>query len=190
MKFSPYSIKNQEFNKTVRGYDKEEVRAFLEKLSDEVESLQAENESLNKKVEELNQQIKEFRRIEKNLQNTLLNATESSTKAVESAKKQTALLIKEAELKSTQIVEKAKEEADYIRESVLKLREEKRLLLAKLKSMIETQAQLLEMDIIPIPIEEKEDEKLAVKESIELPVTKIKEEKTDLDIDNIVEKLL
>ncbi len=189
MKFSPYNIKNQEFNKTVRGYDREEVRAFLEKLSDEVEGLQAENETLNKKVDELNQQIKEFRKIEKNLQSTLLNATESSTKAVESAKKQTALIMKEAELKSTQILEKAKEEANYIRESVLKLREEKRLLLAKLKSMIETQAHLLEMDIIPIPLKEREEEIVEIKNQ-EIPKPIIKEVKSNLDIENIVEKLL
>ena len=37
MKFTPFSIKNQEFSRAVRGYDKEEVRAYLEKLSDEVE---------------------------------------------------------------------------------------------------------------------------------------------------------
>jgi len=38
MKFSPMNIKAQEFTKTMRGYDVEEVRAFLEKLSNEMEN--------------------------------------------------------------------------------------------------------------------------------------------------------
>ncbi|KAB2842088.1 MAG: DivIVA domain-containing protein, partial [Melioribacteraceae bacterium] len=40
MKYTPFSIKNQEFNKSVRGFDKEEVHAFLEKLAEEFERLQ------------------------------------------------------------------------------------------------------------------------------------------------------
>ena len=45
MKFSPFSIKTQEFGKGVRGYDKDEVRAYLEKLSDEFELIQSQNTS-------------------------------------------------------------------------------------------------------------------------------------------------
>ncbi len=39
MKFSPLSIKKQDFSRSVRGFDKEEVQAFLEKLADEFEDL-------------------------------------------------------------------------------------------------------------------------------------------------------
>ncbi len=37
MRFTPFSIKAQEFNKSVRGYDKDEVRAYLDTLSNEFE---------------------------------------------------------------------------------------------------------------------------------------------------------
>jgi cell division initiation protein len=45
MKVSPISIKKQEFSKSLRGYDPEEVQAFLEKLADEFDDLQKENET-------------------------------------------------------------------------------------------------------------------------------------------------
>ena len=91
MKVSPLSIKKQEFNKSLRGYDKEEVQAYLEKLSDEFEMIQKENDSLKKELENANEKLAEFRKIEKNLQNTLLKAQESSSKSIESTKKQAGL---------------------------------------------------------------------------------------------------
>jgi cell division initiation protein len=183
MKFTPFGIKNQEFNKSVRGYDKDEVKAFLEKLSDEFERLQLENEKLKSEIERNEEQIKEFRRIEKNLQNAMLNATESTTKAMDSAKKQTALMIKEAELKAAQLIEKAKENANSIRDSVLKLREEKKLLVSRIKAMIDTQASLLEFNV-----ENIETKKGQKKEVIKEHVKKV--EQSDINVDDILEKLL
>lgn len=178
MKFSAFSIKNQEFNKAVRGFDKEEVKAFLEKLADEFESLASENEKLKKELLSQQDQLLNFKKIEKNLQNTLLNATESSSKAVESTKKQTALMIKEAELKGSQILEKAKEQANMVRDSVLKLREERNLLIARLKAMVETQSNILDYNLSEKAIEH-------VQRIEKTPVKQV-----DINVDEIVEKLL
>lgn len=182
MKFTPFGIKSQEFNRTVRGYDKDEVKAFLEKLSDEFEKLQSENEKLKEELERCEDQLKEYKKIEKNLQTALLNATENSSKAIESTKKQTALIIKEAELKAAQIIENAKENANKIRDSVLKLREEKKLLIARIKALIDSQAAALELDIqtIDTSVKKKEIENL----------TEEKNETPEINVDDILEKLL
>jgi cell division initiation protein len=178
MKFSPMSIKNQEFRKSVRGFDKEEVQAFLDKLSDEFENLQRENEQLKKELDTANIKLNEFRKIEKNLQNTLLRAQESSTKSLESTRKQSNLMVKEAEIKASQILEKARESANEIRNAVINLREEKDLVVARLKSIISSQAHLLEMKV-----ENAGDEKKPFKK-IESP------NKIDINIDEIVNKIL
>lgn len=179
MKFTPYNIKNQEFNKAVRGYDKDEVHAFLESLSLEFGSLLDENEKLKKQVEILEEQMHEFKKLEKTLQNTLVNAQESTSKAVESARKQNQLIIKEAEVKASQLIEKAKDEADKIREAVFKLREEKALLLAKLKAMIDTQTKVLDMT----------SEIIETKSSPQKSVDP-KSESQSIDVDDILEKLI
>ncbi len=178
MKVSPFSIKKQEFKKSLRGYDKEEVQAFLDKLADEFENVIKENDSLKKELEQATSRLSEFRKIEKNLQDTLLRAQESTTKSIESTKKQASLMIKEAEIKSSQILEKARENANEIRNAVINLREEKDLIVANLKAIINSQSRLLEMKV--------ED---AGEES---PVTKKIEQskKIDLDVDDIVNKLL
>jgi cell division initiation protein len=182
MKFTPFGIKNQEFNRTVRGYDRDEVRAFLERLSDEFEHLQNDNDKLKSELEKQEEQLKEFKRIEKNLQQAMLNQTESASRAIESAKKQTALLIKEGELKAVQLIEKAKESANSIRDSVLKLREERKLLLARIKALVESQSGLLEMNVQNIDTSPKKKE-IVKKETIQ-------EEQGEINVDEILEKLL
>ncbi|MGD1007059.1 MAG: DivIVA domain-containing protein [Ignavibacteriaceae bacterium] len=178
MKVSPLSIKKQEFNKTLRGYDKDEVQAFLDKLAGEFETLQKENDSLKKELEESTVKLTEFRRIEKNLQDTLLKAQESSSKSIESTKKQSGLMIKEAEIKVSQILEKARENANEIRNSVINLREEKNLIIANLKAIINSQAHLLEMKV------ETAGEEVIETGQIE------QAKKIDINVEEIVNKLL
>jgi len=178
MRLSPLIIKKQEFTKSLRGFDPEEVQAFLDKMASDVDLLLQENESLNEEVESLNQRVTEFQSIEKNLQDTLLKAQESSTKAIESSKKQTNLIIKEAEIKASQILENAKQEVNDIQNAVVNLREERDLIVAKLKSIVNSQAHLLESKV-----------KDAGDEPVQLNKTETKEN-VDIDVDDIVNKLL
>ncbi len=179
MKISPLNIKRQEFSKGIRGYDKEEVDAFLTKLADEFESLQRVNDSLTKELENAKEKLGEYRRIEKNLQDTLLKAQENSSKSIESTKKQATLMVKEAEVKASQILEKAREDANEIRTAVIHLRDERDLIVSKLKSIIHSQAQIVELKLGSG--EEEHDAEQFNFES---------KKKLDVDIDDIVNKLL
>ena len=178
MKISPMEIRQQEFTKKMRGYDPDEVQNFLESLAEEFDKLNVENEYLKTEVQSLAEQVNEFKKIEKNLQDTLLNAQENSAKSMEATKKQTNLMIREAELKAAQIIEKARESTNDIRNAVVNLREEKDLLIAKLKAMISSQTNLLEYKV-----ESAGDEKTSSK--------KIEESnKMDIDINDILNKIL
>ncbi len=178
MKLSPLLIKKQEFTKSLRGFDPEEVQAFLDKIASDVDSLIQENESFKGEVESLNERVAEFRSIEKNLQSTLLKAQESSSKAFESSKKQTNLMMKEAEIKASQMLENAKQEANDIRNAVVNLREERDLIIARLKSIINSQAHLLESKVKEAGDEQVQPRKIESQENV------------DIDVDDIVNKLL
>lgn len=180
MKVSPLSIKKQEFKKGLRGYDQEEVQAFLEKLADEFELLQKENETLKRELDNSNEKLDEFRKIEKNLQLTLLKAQESSSRSIESTKKQAGLIVKEAEIKASQILEKARENANEIRNAVIHLREEREMIISKLKAVVDTQSKLLDMRAAE-PAMPEAPKSAATKEEIK---------KLDIDVNDIVNKLL
>jgi cell division initiation protein len=178
MKLSSLLIKKQEFAKSMRGYDIDEVQTFLDKVASQMEDLISENEALEMEVQRLDEKVNEFQKIEKNLQDTLLQAQESSTRTLESTKKQTSLLIKEAEVKASQMVENARENANEIRNAVMTLREEKDLIIAKLKAIVSTQANLLESKVK----DAGEEKTKTVKPDLQ--------EKLDIDVDGIVDKLL
>jgi cell division initiation protein len=178
MKLSPLLIKKQEFSKSVRGFNPEEVQTFLDKLSSEVDSLLRENEELKMEVGELHEKVVEFQKIEKNLQDTLIKAQESTSKTLESAKKQTGLMIKEAEIKASQLIENARENANEIRNAVSTLKEEKDLIIARLRAIVNSQANLLEGKVKEAGEESSESKKQG------------SSEKVDVDVDDIVDKLL
>lgn len=177
MKFSPMNIKAQEFTKAMRGYDVEEVRAFLEKLSNEMEELIKENESVKKEIIELKDKVAEYKKIEKNLQDTLLNAQETSSKSLDLTKKQTSVMMKEAELKASQILENAKSNAIEIKNAVNHLREERDLIISKLKAIVNSQANLLHLKI-----EQAGEEP-------EKPSKTNSQKDFDVDVDGLVDKL-
>ena len=178
MKLSPLLIKKQEFEKSFRGYNVDEVQAFLDKISSEMEDLINENETLEQKVEKLNTKITEYQKIEKDLQDTLLKHQETVAQALESAKKQSALIIKEAEIKASQIIKNAEDISNEMGAAVIALREEKELIIAKLKAIVSSQSNLLEGKVKSAGEEPKK------------PKVQDSPEKFDIDVDGIVDKLL
>jgi len=178
MKLSPLFIKKQEFEKSMRGYNVDEVQAFLDKISSEMEELINENEKLEQEVAELNHKVEEFQKIEKNLQDTLIKTQETSAQAIESSKKQAALIVKESEIKANQIIQNAEDIANEMRNAVIVLREEKDLIIARLKAIVSTQSNLLEGKVKEAGEEPKK------------PKVQDEPERLDIDVDGIVDKLL
>jgi len=180
MKITPTIIKTKEFTKSLRGYDADEVNAFLEKIAIEVEDLMNDNETLTDKISELKISLDGYKKIEKDLQTTLLNAQDSSTRSLETAKKQTGMMLKKSELEASRIIDKAKENANEIRDAVINLREEKDLIISKLKAIVNTQSTLLEGKVKNIDKGQQESEKTKQQLKGDL----------DVDVDDIVNKLL
>ena len=178
MKLSPQNIKKQEFSKTMRGYDIKEVHAFLDLLANEVQSLINENEKLISEIEILNQKINDYQSKDKDLQDTLVKLQDSSARTLESAKIQSGLILKEAELKASQIVESANKKAAELKMAHEFLREEKNLIISKLRAIVNSQANLLEGKV------KEAGEEAVIKKNAG------KSEDVNIDVDDIVNKLL
>jgi len=178
MNLSPLFIKKQEFEKSMRGYNVEEVRAFLDKISSEMEGLLNQKEQLEGEVERLNREVEEFRQIEKKLQDDIQKTKETSAQTLELAKKQSTLIIKEAEVKASQMIQNAEEKVNALQNAVMHLRGEKDLIIARLRAIVSTQSNLLEGKVKDSGEEPKK------------PKVQDEAEKLDIDLDDIVDKLL
>lgn len=178
MIFTPENIKKQIFNKSFKGFDREEVHAFLEKLSTEFETLVGENEAVKKELEEIKQKFSELAQNDKESQASSNNPKEDSNHLITEAQNKADEILRLAEEKSAQMLQKSREEVDILKSALINLREEKEILLTKLKTIINYQAHLLEMKT------DDSEEELKNKKKTETTSD------VDVDVNNIVEKLL
>jgi len=143
MKITPLDLRNQEFSRTFRGYDPEEVRVFLEVVSDEFEYLIKENNSLTERVRDLDEKIRDYRNMEKALNSTLVSAQQNAENFLENARKEATLILESAKLESARILEKAASDKVRLEESITRLQKAKRAHLIKFKSLLMEQLELL-----------------------------------------------
>jgi cell division initiation protein len=143
MKITPLEIKRQQFKKTMRGYDAIEVETFLEMVSNEMEDLIHENRGQKDKLIELETQLSDYKNIERSLQQTLMQAQETSGKSIENSKREAEIIIKEAEIKASQIVEKARLDFAHVKEEVTQLKARKESVLSKLKVLLSSELNLI-----------------------------------------------
>ncbi len=143
MKISPLEIKKQEFKTSIAGYDKNEVRAFLDLVRAEVEGLIRENTILKDELKEAMRKIEEYREKEKILQETLIAAREMKEEIVDRARKESEIIIAEAEVKARKIMEEAHRKVAEISAEINELKRQRREFLVKFKQLIEYYGLLL-----------------------------------------------
>jgi cell division initiation protein len=111
MKITPLEIRQKTFEKVFRGYDRDEVSAFLVSLSQEWERLLDEQKELNVRIDNLEKEVNKLREVESSLFKTLKTAEDTGANLIEQAKKETELKIKESSIKSDEILGEAREKA-------------------------------------------------------------------------------
>ncbi|MCH7819740.1 MAG: DivIVA domain-containing protein [Candidatus Marinimicrobia bacterium] len=173
MKLTPIDIRKWEFKKGVRGYDKYEVQAFLELASEEFEKLQQERREYEQKSKRLEKEIEEYRRVEKSLQDTLISAKETTDKSMQNSRKEAELIVGDAELHADKIMDSARKKASKIEDEITRLTVLRDSFAVKLKGMLNSQIELLELfeDVNKDEDENKvKEESIAVDKSDSEPV--------------------
>ncbi len=156
MKFTPLAIKKQQFKRSFRGYNIEEVRVYLEMVANEYENLLQENRDLKEKVAILEAEVLKYKQIEKSLQLAVTQAQDVATKTVENAKRQAELLIKEAELKARETIDNFKIELAKVEKEVQILKLEKERILNELRNFLSSEIEKLNLLTTGFKSEERE----------------------------------
>ncbi|MDQ2656610.1 MAG: DivIVA domain-containing protein [Bacteroidota bacterium] len=124
MKITPLEIRQKTFEKNFRGYEKDEVNAFLMTLSQEWERIVDENKELKFKYESTEREIQKLREVESSLYKTLKTAEDTGASVIEQARKASELHLRESQLTADQLVNEAKTRAkDTIEESEMRARQ-------------------------------------------------------------------
>lgn len=147
MRITPLDIQQKQFPMKFRGFDVEEVYAFLEVVREEMEDLLRENASLKEQLYRAESQIKEYRDMETTLRETLMTAQQMVEEYKTNARKEAELLIKEAELKADAMLKEAQEKVVKIHEDIVDLKGIRRHFKEEVKRLIESHLRMLEFDL-------------------------------------------
>lgn len=124
MKITPIEIRQKTFEKEFRGYNKEEVEAFLSSLSQEWEKLNEENREYRRRLENSEKEVQRLREVENSLFKTLKTAEDTGNNLIDQANKSAQLHVKEAQMKAEGILSEAKSKArDMLEEAEEKAKE-------------------------------------------------------------------
>lgn len=137
MKLTALEIKQQNFDKSLRGYDKAEVQAFLNLMSNEWEHLVAKNRELEQKIDNLEEKLKHYERVEEALHETLQTAKESAEQKLAGARKDARNKIEKAEMEADTIVREANQQRQQIRQSILRLLDRRKEIIGGIRSYLE-----------------------------------------------------
>lgn len=158
MRITPLDIQQKQFPMKFRGFDVEEVYAFLEIIREEMEDLLRENASLKENAQRAENQIKEYKDMENTLRETLLTAQQMVEDYKTNARKEAELIVKEAELGADAILKTAQEKVIKIHEDIVDLKGIRRHFKEELKRLVEGHLKMIEFD------KEREEETGGVKE--------------------------
>ncbi len=145
MKLTPLDVRKQEFRKIMRGYDPDEVEAFLVMLADELELHIREKNQLNDELIKLRTQLKDYQRVESTLRDTLVKAQNNMEDSRANSRREAEIILHEAELQADNIVKEAREELMSIRHEISLLKAQKDAIAKRLRHMLESQLEMLEV---------------------------------------------
>ncbi len=143
---TPLEIQKQTFSRVLKGYNADEVRAYLHLVAEEIERLVRENDRLARDSAALREDLEDHSNRERILKDTLLSAQKVAEDLTANARKEAELIVKDAELLSERVIGQAMQRVAEIERSITDLRIERRAVRNKLQSTLDSVQQMVVLD--------------------------------------------
>jgi cell division initiation protein len=145
MKITPIDVSGHSFAVKMRGFDQEEVRSFLNLVSSEFEAVIVESNNLKEKLAQVEASVSDMRERERILKETLLTAQRLADEIREEARKEAQVIVREAEVKGSQLLDQAGRKAGELEGTIQALRVEREAFAQRIRSAVEQHLRLLDM---------------------------------------------
>ena len=143
---TPLEIQKQTFSRVLKGYNADEVRAYLHLVAEEIERLVRENDRLSRDSAVLREDLEDHSNRERILKDTLLSAQKVAEDLTANARKEAELIVKDAELLSERVIGQAMQRVGEIERSITDLKIERRSVRNKLQSTLDSVQQMVVLD--------------------------------------------
>lgn len=144
MKLSPLDVRKQEFSRAVRGYDSDEVRAFLQTVAGQMEDLIDEQIRAQSELEEFKGKMGHLEHVQEALQATLEMARQNAEDTRKAALKKAEMIIHEAHLKGEEILKRGELDVKKTRDEIIRIEAKRDELMVRFRSMLEAEIELLD----------------------------------------------
>lgn len=145
MRMTATDIRQQQFAvRLFRGFDPQEVDAFLEEMADEVEELTRENALLKEQLVQVEEKSKGIEGREKTLQETLVTTQKIAEEFKENSRREAELILREAHLRAEKVMQDTREEHAKLTAEIGSLRRLRRQLGEEIMNTLATHKRLAE----------------------------------------------
>jgi cell division initiation protein len=157
MDLTPLDIQKQTFSRGFKGYNLDEVRAYLHLIAEEIERLVRDVDRLARENAMLREDLEDHSQRERILKDTLLSAQKVSEEVRATARKEAELIVKDAELLSERLIGQAMSRVADLERSIQDLKVQRKATRNKVQGTLDIVQQMLMLD--------------AEEEANELPIT-------------------
>jgi len=133
---SPIDMRQAKFATAMRGFDRQEVTAFLQEAAEGYEQSLRENDRLRQEITRFEAQLQQFRELEGGLRTMLLSAQKVADDMRENAQQEAARLIREAEGRAELLAQTAQAQAEDLQRDIDGLKLKRRESETALESMV------------------------------------------------------
>jgi cell division initiation protein len=143
IRVTPIDIQQKRFHVVFRGYERGEVELFLDLVRDEVETLLREITELRDFRQSYDERVRELTEREETVKNTLLMTQKLMEDQKDSARKAAEVIIKEAEARRLQLLNKAQDEKAKLDVDIQELKRRKHHFLQDIKKVVEMHREMV-----------------------------------------------
>lgn len=143
-KFSAEDIANQTFQTRFRGYDRDQVREFLEGLARQWQEIQQSHQRIEEELEEQNRELREYRRREQSLVKALETARQVADDIRDDATREAEMIIAETELEAEKMLASAEKRVSKLRGELMDLQQQRTRFQVEMRQMLDNYGAMLD----------------------------------------------
>ncbi len=143
---TPLEIQKQTFSRAIKGYQPDEVRAYLHLVAEEIERLLRDTDRLARENAMLREDLEDHSNRERILKDTLLSAQKVAEDLTGNARKEAELIVKDAELLADRVINQAMQRVGDLEKVIQDLKIERRAMRNKLQGTLETVQHMIVLD--------------------------------------------
>ena len=146
IRVTPIDIQQKRFHVVFRGYERTEVETFLDLVRDEMEMLVREVADLREFRQSYDQRLRELNEREETVKSTLLMTQKLMEDQKDNARREAALLIKDAEIRSQQIIASVHEQKLKLEAEIQNLKRMRHHFLEDVKKVVQMHLEMVNFE--------------------------------------------